>query len=336
MKPTIGLFIGRFQPVHEGHVHAIGIAASRVTKLFLLVGSANQCRSIKNPWTYSERLHAIRSKLRSARINNVVILPLNDYPYNDSAWQADVRATVEHQMALEVEQGLGPTSNPILFGHQKDGNDYLTWFPNWEFRDIEAQYNINATQVRTRMFETNSVEMPKTVRDDFAYYEKEKALFANYPFPETLNFNCADAVLECQGHVLLIKRKHAPGAGAWALPGGFRNRNESFLDCAIRELREETNVRVPEKVLRGSIVKTQLFDSPKRSFGIPRNTLAVYIRVNPDPDGSLPRANGADDAAECRWVSLYNALNEYELYDDHAAIISTITGVQPLPAFVTK
>jgi hypothetical protein len=48
----------------------------------------------------------------------------------------------------------------------------------------------------------------------------------------------------------------------------------------------------------------------------------------------MPRANGADDAAECRWVSLTDALNKYELYDDHAAIISKITGVMPLPAFV--
>ena len=65
------------------------------------------------------------------------------------------------------------------------------------------------------------------------------------------------------------------------------NSNETFLDCAVRELIEETNIRVPEKVLRGSIVKTELFDSPKRSFGIPRNTLAVYFRINPDPDGGV-------------------------------------------------
>ena len=327
MKNTKGLFIGRFQPVHQGHIHAIGIAASQVEKLYILIGSANQCRSIKNPWTYQERVDMIRSKLWTNHIVNVEFAPLNDYPYNDSAWRADVRATVEH---------LCGDIRPILFGHHKDGNDYLNWFPDWKFRDIESVYQINATTVRQRMFETDSPDLPKTVKDDFAYYEREKRVFASYPFPETLNFNCSDAVLECQGHVLLIRRLRAPGAGAWALPGGFRNRTESFLDCAIRELQEETNVRVPEKVLRGSIVKTQLFDSPKRSFGILRNTMAVYIRINPDPNGALPRANGADDAAECKWVSLTDALNKYELYDDHAAIISTVTGVQPMPAFVTK
>ena len=319
----VGIFIGRFQPIHSGHIHALGIASSQVSKLYILVGSANQCRSIKNPWTYDERVNMIRSKLWTNHITNVEIVPLNDHPYSNPQWMSDVRATIEHY-------NMG---SPILFGHVKEGNDYLHWFPELEFRSIEAHTNICSTKIRKEMYETDSPEMPKTVKDDFAFYEKEKELFKNYPFPETLNFNCADAVLECQGHVLLIRRKFAPGKDAWALPGGFRNSKETFLDCAIRELMEETNVRVPEKVLRGSIVKTQLFDSPKRSFGILRNTMAVYMRVSPNPDYSLPRANGADDAAECKWVPLTDALNKYELYDDHAAIISTVTGVMPMPAF---
>ena len=319
-----GIFIGRFQPVHQGHIHALGIAASQVDKLYILLGSANACRSIKNPWTYKERVDMIRSKLWTNHISNVEFVPLNDYPYNDTQWIAEVRATAEH-----FDMGT-----PILFGHMKEGNNYLKWFPDWKFRDIEAQYKVHATAIRQRMYETDDPELPRTVKDDFAYYESEKRAFAGYPFPETLNFNCGDAVVECQGHVLLIRRLRAPGAGAWALPGGFKNANETFLDCAVRELMEETNIRVPEKVLRGSIVKTQLFDSPARSFGIPRNTLAVYFRINPDPDGKLPRANGADDAAECKWVPLTDVLNRYELYDDHASIISTVTGVMPMPAFV--
>lgn len=318
-----GIFIGRFQPAHSGHIHALGLAASQVDKLYILIGSANACRSIKNPWTYYERTSMLRMKLYARGITNIEFVPLNDHPYNDTQWIADVRATAEH-----FKMGT-----PMLFGHMKEGNNYLKWFPDWKFRDIEAQYNVNATGIRQNMYETGDPALPATVHDDFKYYEKEKVTFGNYPFPETLNFNCADAIIECQGHVLLIRRKHAPGAGAWALPGGFKNRDESFLDCAIRELQEETNVRVPEKVLRGSIVKTQLFDSPSRSFGIPRNTLAVYMRVNPNPDGSLPRANGADDAAECQWFPITQVLNTLELYDDHAAIISTVTGVVPMPAF---
>lgn len=320
-----GIFIGRFQPVHQGHIHAIGIAASQVDKLYILVGSANQARSIKNPWTFEERKHMLQLQLHGKRVTNYEIVPLNDYKYSDTQWMSDVRASIEHF-------NMG---SPVLFGHMKDGNDYLKWFPELNFKSIEAQYQINATQVREQMFRDNDPLMPETVRGDYAFYQKEKQLFKDYPFPETLNFNCSDAVLECQGHVLLIQRKFSPGRGAWALPGGFRNQRETFLDCAIRELMEETNVRVPEKVLRGSIVRTELFDSPNRSFGIPRNTMAVYMRVSPNPDYTLPRANGADDAALCKWVPLTEALNSIEMYDDHKDIISKVTGVMPMPAFVT-
>jgi bifunctional NMN adenylyltransferase/nudix hydrolase len=318
-----GIFIGRFQPVHHGHIHALGVAASQVNKLYILVGSANQCRSIKNPWTFEERKQMLALKLHSERITNYEIIPLNDYRYSDTQWMSDVRATIEH-----YNMGV-----PTLFGHMKEGNDYLKWFPELKFKSIEAQYTINATMIREEMFKDDDPLMPETVRGDYAFYQKEKQIFKDYPFPETLNFNCSDAILECQGHVLLIQRKFSPGRGAWALPGGFRNQRETFLDCAIRELIEETNVRVPEKVLRGSIVKTELFDNPNRSFGIPRNTMAVYMRISPNPDYSLPRANGADDAALCKWVPLTDALNNIDMYDDHKDIVSKVTGVMPMPAF---
>lgn len=319
-----GIFIGRFQPIHHGHIHALGVAASQVNKLYILVGSANACRSIKNPWTFEERKQMLALKLHAERITNYEIIPVNDYRYSDAQWMSDIRATIEHY-------NMG---SPILFGHMKEGNDYLKWFPELKFKSIEAQYQINATMIREEMFKNDDPLMPETVRGDYAFYQKEKQLFANYPFPETLNFNCSDAILECQGHILLIQRKFSPGKGAWALPGGFRNQRETFLDGAIRELIEETNVRVPEKVLRGSIVKTELFDDPRRSFGIPRNTMAVYMRISPNPDGSLPRANGADDAALCKWVPLTDALNNIDMYDDHKDIVSKVTGVMPMPAFV--
>lgn len=322
----VGIIIGRFQPLHEGHIHAIETAASKVDKLIILIGSANSCRSIKNPWSYTERkIYLLKTIHYSC---NIHIEPLNDYRYNDTQWISDVKNTVYNATSQDVV--------PTLFGHMKEGNDYLTWFPEWEFQDIPSIHSVNSTMIRSEMYESKNPLVPKTVIDDFDFYKKESELFRDYPFPETLNFNCADTVLECLGFVLVIKRLRAPGQGSWALPGGFKNANETFLECAIRELYEETNLRVPEKVIRGSIVSSKMFDSPNRSFGIPRNTFAFHIKIEPNQDGSLPRANGGDDASECRWVPIGEVLNGYNLYDDHSDIISELTGVRQIPAYLTK
>lgn len=318
-----GIFIGRFQPLHQGHIHSLSIAASQCKKLLILIGSANQVQSIKNPFTLDQRKSMIRNKLRAAGITNYTMVGLNDHPYNDSAWINEVKI-IAASIGLENSIQL-----PVLFGHMKEGNDYLKWFPDWKFRDIESAHIINATMIREQLFAEDSPIIDKNVRDDWKFYQREKELFKDYPFPETLSFNCGDAVATCLGKILLIQRKFAPGADCWALPGGFKNRDETFLDCAIRELQEETNIRVPEKVLRGSIVNTELFDSPKRSFGIPRNTLAVHFNIAPNPDGSLPRANGADDAAACHWFDIDYAINEMSLYDDHKGIISKMLGITP-------
>lgn len=328
-KVKFGLFIGRFQvpSPHAGHRVVLAQAALQSEHLIILVGSANACPSIKNPWGIRFRINAVRSMMHSQGFSNFTILPLNDYPYSDEQWMSDVRQTVKSVTTEQV----------TLFGSYKDGNDYLKWFPEWKYRNLESNIIISATEIRDQMFGYNSQVIPATVREDWIYYtQTEPELFKDYPFPQTLNFNCGDAIVTCKGHVALIRRIRSPGRDCWALPGGFKNNDETFFDCAIRELMEETNIKVPEKVLRGSVVKTQLFDSPKRSFGIPRNTLAVLIDVKSDPDGSLPNIRAADDASEAKWVTIDSALNEMNLYDDHAGILSVMTGVNPQPAYLTS
>ena len=336
----VGFILGRFSPLHSGHRELIRQAKKRCSTLIIFVGSANLPRSIKNPWTFQERADQLTQFIQHEGLSksgvdqwtykpiepSVVIVPLNDYKYSDAQWRNDVRQYMYRFNGQSIS----------LFGHMKEGNDYLDWFPEFDFNNIETGIPLNATGIREAMLATRDSRMPKEVQEDYDYFCKEAGLFANYPFPETLNFNCADAILECAGQVVLIQRKVAPGAGTWALPGGFKNNTESFLDCAIRELHEETGVKVPEKVLRGSIVSTKLFDDPKRGNGIPRNTLAVHMRIKPNPDGTMPKIKGADDALEARWVTIQEALNEYTMFDDHAGILMEMTGSMPIPAYLNE
>jgi len=327
---TLGIIIGRFQPLHEGHKEIIMKAKKLCDKLLIIVGSANVARTIKNPWTYSERKELIQAFLDKNGLDfeDAQVIPVNDYKYSDTQWILDV------QEIVNMHKSFGKR---ILFGFDKEGNDYLKWFPQYGFHNIESASSINATTIRRSMFlyqkEHSGLALPEDVVEDFKYFINENHRFKDYPYPETLNFVCSDALIECNGHILLIRRKYAPGRNTWALPGGFKNNTETFTECAIREAFEETNLRVPEKVLVGSIVNTKLFDSPTRGSGIPRSTFVVHFKIAPDADGKLPRANGADDAAECKWIPISDAVNTYRLHDDHSDIIQVMTQTKPLPAF---
>jgi len=220
-----------------------------------------------------------------------------------------------------------------MFGHEKPGNDYLNWFkPQIDSQCFDSLYDVSGTEMRKLWLEQMPGKFDPSVIDDFKYFEKEKEVFGNYPYPETLNFCCGDAIVECVGHILLVQRANTPGRGSWALPGGFKNNDETYTDTAIRELLEEINIRVPEKVLRGSIVETRLFDAPDRGMGIPRNTLAVHIQIKPEPDGSLPRVSPKSETLKAKFFPIYDIMNTMQLFDDHSHIISTMCKVLPIPA----
>ena len=91
--------------------------------------------------------------------------------------------------------------------------------------------------------------------------------------------------------VLLIRRRHWPFQGCWAIPGGFVGMDESLDDAARRELEEETGLR--------DVYLEQLctFGEPARD---PRTRVisVAYYALLP---GARHEARAGDDAREARW-----------------------------------
>lgn len=115
----------------------------------------------------------------------------------------------------------------------------------------------------------------------------------DYPRP-AVTADIAVITREQAPRVLLIRRKHDPFAGRWALPGGFVEEGEPLEAAARRELREETGMDV------SVLEQVQTFGDPERD---PRGWIvSVVYLASVDPAQVLPRA--ADDAAEVGWHAL--------------------------------
>ena len=232
-----------------------------------------------------------------------------------------------------------------IIGHKKDESSfYLDMFPQWEFVDVEQIEPLGATDIRDLYFKRdvnmNFIKsvVPQTTFDfleafrktaDYEQVLREREFIAEYkkqyaslPYPPI--FVTADAVVIQSGHVLMIKRRSEPGKGLWALPGGFVNADtdKSVENAAIRELREETGIKVPAPVLRGSIVRSRVFDAVNRSARGRTITHAFHIVL---PDGELPKVKGSDDAEKARWVPIAEVRSE-ECFEDHYEIIQHFLG----------
>jgi len=115
----------------------------------------------------------------------------------------------------------------------------------------------------------------------------------NYPHPavtaDCLVFACTDEGMK----LLLIQRKNEPCKGKWAFPGGFMDIDETTIDTARRELKEETGLVV------GELHRVGIFDAVDRD---PREriiTVAYYTILDKPAEVS-----GLDDAAQAKWFSL--------------------------------
>jgi nicotinamide-nucleotide adenylyltransferase len=75
-----GLFVGRFQPFHKGHLNVIKEILKEVDELVIVIGSAQYSHRIDNPFTTGERLMMIRKALEEAGIDwkRIWIVPVPD------------------------------------------------------------------------------------------------------------------------------------------------------------------------------------------------------------------------------------------------------------------
>lgn len=351
-------YIGRFQIFHKGHEETLRYAMSKADRLVVLVGSSGIARDPRNPFTFEERKSVLVAALeRLAKVEwakgrkvKFDVRPVHDYVYNNTKWLTEVQRQV----------ASASTSTDItLTGYEKDNSTtYLQYFPNWKKDFVPAYLGphngptrdlkvVNASDLRDQLFSTKIIptNLPEETTEflsKFRVYNaeifdnivKEFNAVHNYraqmektlPYA-SIPFFTGDALVVCSGHVLLIKRKDYPGKGLYALPGGFMDKDKdiSGVDTAIRELKEETRIKVPEAVLRGSIASDMEFGDPSRSLRWRIITRCVYIKL---ADIDLPKVKGSDDAECAEWVPIHEIVKHRDrMFEDHYSILDTFLGL---------
>lgn len=323
---NLTIYIGRFQPLHNGHIQLLKTAKAQGDVL-VLIGSATESRSIKNPFP----THLVKKMLEPY---TDYVEEISDYPTDDSPWLAGIQE--------KVSKYDYKYDNVFIIGHEKDESSYyLNNFPQWSLKKVSNYQNINATTIREELFNAHMPTnlMPDNVIDiikefmttkeweqraeEYKDYIKMKEAWSKAPYPPI--FVTTDCVVVCNGYILLVVRASNPGRGLWALPGGFLDEKLLIKDSAIKELKEETRIKVPKSVLIGSIKKNEVFDQPNRSTRGRTITHAFLIQLN---ESELPKVKGGDDAKKAFWIPLSKVKeNRSMMFEDHFHIVQKLVNI---------
>ena len=346
------VYIGRMQPIHKAHLESIKTALDLAESLIIVVGSYNRAKSVKNPFSYEERVVLIKESLKEffgetdknwkdrtdSILNRITFIPVRDYMYNDYKWASEIYSKC-------IANGATETKSTVIVGCVKDDSSYyLKMFPQWSMKRIPYLYNLDATHIRNEWFETGELKKyseyvsPYTLKEmnriasydkslysdlkaEFDFLKEHKRMWDVAPYPVT--FTTVDTLVIKSGCVLLIKRGTQLGKNQYAMPGGYLNANEGIEDGALRELKEETHIVVPPAVLKGSIKDVKVFDHPKRSL---RGRIITHVHLIDLGYGPLPEVKGGDDASGAFWLPIADVFqSEEKFFEDHYDIIVNMT-----------
>ncbi len=350
-KPDLGVFVGRLNPLHDGHLHVIRAGLRQVDHLVIAVGSATSRRTLRDPFTYAERLEMIHRTLTPIEKQRITVVPLRDVVYNDLLWASEVRKKV-NAVAKSVTAG-----SIALVGHRKDATSYyLSMFPEWcqKGQGIEVgpykrdghPGSLSSSYVRNEMFGVGtprvSMGVPGEIRDFLLGFMKTEAFEDLRADADVIRkyrkdwgegpFVTADPIIIQSGHVALVKRPGRPMRNTLALPGGFleRHLNETLQQAALREASEEVGVDVPPGLLFGSNIISQTFDAPFRDPRARIITTAFLFRLPDRPilPKLVPRKKEQDDGIEPGWHPI-DSLNESMMYADHYHILRRMLELSP-------
>jgi ADP-ribose pyrophosphatase YjhB (NUDIX family) len=136
-------------------------------------------------------------------------------------------------------------------------------------------------------------------------------------FPDAPRVGVGAVVLDGE-RVLLARRGRAPSAGKWSIPGGLVHLGERLEEAAVREVQEESGLRVRLLGFCGVI------DRILREQDVVRYHYVIIDYVAECVGGLL---EAGSDAAEVRWVAVCD-LGQYDCTEGLADMIHRAVAIQ--------
>ena len=145
------VYIGRFQPFHLAHMQTIKIALENSQNVILALGSAQNERNIKNPFSALEREQMILANFSETEQQRIKFVHVIDV-YNDKKWVQLLKDV--------VNQVIQPSAKVGLIGHFKDDSSYyLQLFPEWTLVELDSlKGSISATPLREAYYRGEIIE----------------------------------------------------------------------------------------------------------------------------------------------------------------------------------
>lgn len=135
---TRGIYIGRFQPYHEGHHAMVERIAGEVDELVLGIGSADQSHTIRNPFTAGERIMMITKATADMDLITYAV-PIEDLNRN-AVW-------VSHVQSMSPRFDVAYSNNPLVVRLFEEAGVEVRQSPMFRREEFEG------TEVRERMAE---------------------------------------------------------------------------------------------------------------------------------------------------------------------------------------
>lgn len=217
--------IGRFQLFHNAQLALLRQALQLAPRCAVLVGSAHQARSPRNPFTFEERVETIRLALTEEERARIDFLAIRDV-WDEKRWVKAVQGAMAKLAGSDRRR-------VVLVGHRKDPTgEYLNDFPGWTLHDVGRQGEVHGKALRAALYGSESTDaalaalasqvpastldflrawsqlpfLPR-LREEWAELAAEHEKWASAPYPPVLV--TVDAVVRIADEVLLIRRGRA-------------------------------------------------------------------------------------------------------------------------------